>query len=71
MYCNLNVIDDEYHFVCICLCYSDLRLKVGPSVNLSLKYDGRLSFLLSSNLSKTIFTKITVTQTVDLVNTNQ
>ena len=26
LYCNLNDIEDTYHFICICPCYNNLRL---------------------------------------------
>ena len=31
--CNDNLVEDEFHFVCKCMAYSDIRLKYFPHFN--------------------------------------
>ena len=33
-FCNLHMIEDEYHFVFICPLYTDLRMKYIPTINI-------------------------------------
>ena len=62
-YCTLlnqNCIEDEFHFLCICMLYNDLRLKYVPNVKNFNRYEFSLFMQTKDphiliNLSKYLF----------------